>query len=220
MRPLLVPIAVALLAAALALGLWLGGGSDEASEGIFVPTPDVSSSPLDPSAPGPTAPEPASPDATAPDPSSVTVDDLVRRAEPDEDGRVELSVSGAELTSAANSEIPADAPVERVELELRSADDGRPRVDFSAGLRDQGLEVTGEVALGLDDGRVDPELLDARAGPLPLPGPFREPVEQVVRDAGRLFEELAAQGVDITELGVVDGSLHVQGRAEGISGNR
>lgn len=195
MRLLIVPLAIAALAAALAFGIWLGGGgtppSPEPSASRFVPAPTAD--------------------------TAITFDDLIRRAQPDAEGNVDLSVTGSELTSAANNALPPDAPVDAVDLEVRTGTDDRPTVGFSTTVSDSDLDVTGAVALDIVEGRVEPELVDARAGPLPLPGPLRDPVEDVVREAAELFVELDERGVDVTHLAVTDGMLVIEGHVPEVS---
>ena len=189
MRPLLLPVLVAALAAGLALGVLLGRtGADEAeAEPIATTAPPV------------------------PDDVSVTFDDLLRRARPDADGRVALSVTSSELTAAANNELPPEAPVDAIALDFGADDRDRPTIDFSTEMRDSGLDVTGAVVLEVRDGRVHPTLVDARAGPLPLPGSLREPVERTLDEADAFFAELASRGVAVTRLELTGERLDIAG---------
>ncbi len=181
-----VPATIAVVALGIAALWWItaGRGGAESPEAVALP-----------------------PSSTDPD---LTFDDLLARATPDEQGEVELSVTSEELTAAANNGLPVDAPVDDVDLELRD-DNGDITVDFVAGLRDRGLDITGSVALDRVDGRVEPRLLEARAGVLPLGGPLRTPVENVVRDASALFAQLAAQGVEVADLELGDQGLTISG---------
>lgn len=197
MRALLITLSVVVLTAALAFGWWLGSRDDAPVAG---PTP---------------APTVADPAATV-DPT-LTFSDLIDRARPDDDGQVAVSVTEAELTTAANNDLPADAPVDRVDLGLVEQD-GQPVVRFSTELADSGLDVTGALTLDLVDGRVRPELDDVRAGPFPVPGPLRGPVEDVASEARRFFTALADRGVRVTSLDIADDALFVDGVVRAAAG--
>lgn len=194
MRPALIPLAVIVLAAALAFGVWLGlRGGDEPVAVVSAPPPTASPT-VDP---------------------SLTFEDLIARAQPDPQGDVAVSVSESELTTAANNALPADAPVDRVDLELARAD-GAPVVRFSTELGDGGLDVSGTLALDLVDGRVRPELDDVRAGPFPVPAALRGPVDEVVAEARRFFTALDERGIRVTDLQVRADQLQVAGEVVGV----
>jgi hypothetical protein len=196
------PAVVAAVGVAVAFVAWVATNSGEPDPRGTVPVVTA-------------APEPAGPDPTRPPGSTdgFTVEDLLARFEPDADGRVSAGVTGTELTALANAELPPDSPVERVDLTVGRGG-GRPRVDFTAALRGQSLDVDGAVALDLRQGTVEPELVEARVGPLPLTGGLRDPVDAVVDDAAAVFDAVAARGVVITSLRTDGDALRVEGRMD------
>lgn len=191
MRPLLIVLAVAVLAAALAVGWWLGargrGPAPSPSPSAVVAVPTV-------------------------DPS-LTFADLAARIRPDADGDVSVSVSEQELTVAANNDLPAGAPVEQVQLRLAEPA-GEPQVRFAAEVADSGIDVRGTLALALVDGRVEPELSDVRAGPFPVPGALLGPVEDVVAEAEAFFAAASERGVEVATIDVDADRLLVEGRVD------
>ena len=205
-------VAVAVVVAAFGAWLLLGTPRDEIGGTSASPAPaEVGTAPPGtPADPSPGEPGPAESTPTAP--AVASRHGLLERFAPGADGRITGTVTGQELTAVANDQLPEDSPVESVELQVVGGDTPRPRVDFTASLRDAAVEVAGTVALDVVDGTVQPEVVDARMGPLPLSGGLRAPVDDVVDDAARIFDDLAARGVEVTGLGVDGAALRVEGR--------
>lgn len=145
------------------------------------------------------------------DPVDVTFDELLDRAEDNDDGTVTLRISEAETGGLVRRGLSrGGAPaLDDVTVDLQRPDGSAPgQMVLTGRLPDQNLPVTATVDLEVRGGAIEPTVRDARVGPVAVPAGVREDLNRQLQDVSLLAE----QGVQVTDLRTTERRLVVTGR--------
>ncbi|HSK95006.1 MAG TPA: hypothetical protein VK891_00175 [Euzebyales bacterium] len=147
------------------------------------------------------------------EPVDVSLDELVDRAERNDDGSVTVTVSEAEAGGLMREALSrGDAPTLRdVRVDLQDPAGSAPgQMEVRGRLPDQDLPVTAVVDLRVADGAVAPRLRDVRVGPIPVPAGLAEDLNQEFQQVSLL----ADRGITVDDLATSDDEMVVTGRRE------
>ena len=161
-----------------------------------------------------TASPPVTREAATTAPADITMQDLLDRAEPEADGSFDMTITEDELAGAIrNGMAGTSAPVDELRVDVLEPGGTGGRVGFDARLRQPDLPVSGVLGLNVVEGRLEPEIESVQVGGLPIPRIADPLLDDLLREARVLSDELVARGIVIDTLDTSGSTVTISGRS-------